>query len=221
MRNSRNLFTQFVMFSTLLLMTGCAGSTNIVASWDNPEIADQKYNNILVTAMVADISTKQSLEDDLVDELKERGVETTKSLNLFPPKLRDEKMRSKEELLNAIEENQFDGVITVTVIDQENEARYVPGNYPYSPVNSFGYYGTFWGYYNFWYPQVYNTGYYDIDRTYFLETNLYDAKSEKLVWSAQSKTVDPATLETFTENFSEKIIKSIAEKNLLQTNMNR
>jgi len=220
MKNYRNLIAQLVIIGGLVIMTGCATSTNITASWDNPDIKNETYSNVLVTAMVDDISARQNLEDELVEELKKSGIDATKSLDIFPPKLKEEEMRSKDELLNAIEENRFDGVLTIAVIDQENDVQYVPGNYPYTPMNTYSYYGTFWGYYNYWYPQMYNTGYYDIDKTYFLETNLYDAESEKLVWSAQSKTVNPVSLETFTENFSEKIIDSIEKENLLGTDKN-
>lgn len=219
MRNYRNLYLG-LFFMSAFVLASCAASTDITATWNNPDVEDAAYGNILVTAMVDDISARQNLEDELAEELKERGVMVTKSLNLFPPKMRDEKMGSKEELLNAIDENNFNGVITITLIDKETETRYVPGNYAYSPVSTYGYYGNFWGYYNNWYPQVYNTGYYDVDREYFLETNLYDAESEKLVWSAQSQTVNPETLENLTEDYSQKIVRYMENESLVGANKN-
>lgn len=216
MKNHKSLFLHFAFISSLFIMTGCASNTNITASWDNPDVGEKSYSNVFVTALVDDISARQKLENELVRELQEQGLQAAKSLDIFPPKLGDEKMRTKEELLDAIEENKFDAVITVALIDQENEARYVPGNYPYAPVTAYGYYGTFWGYYNYWYPQMYAGGYYDVDRSYFLETNLYDASSEKLVWSAQSKTVNPISLETFSEDYAAKIIESMKKENLFK-----
>jgi hypothetical protein len=198
-------------------MTGCASSTSIIASWNDSDIKNGDYSNILVTAMVDNIKVQKSLEDELAEELNDKRVKANKSLNIFPPELSDENMRSKEELLAAIEENGFDGIITVALIDKESEARYVAGSYPYAPLNNYGYYGTFWGYYNYWYPQMYNTGYYDINKTYFLETNFYDAESEKLVWSAQSKTVNPTSLKDLTQDFSKKIINSIENQTLIKS----
>ncbi|SMG12601.1 hypothetical protein SAMN05661096_00523 [Marivirga sericea] len=64
---------------------------------------------------------------------------------------------------------------------------------------------------------MYSSGYYDINKTYFLETNFYDAESEKLVWSAQSKTVNPISLEDLTQDFSKKIINRIEDQNLIES----
>ncbi|GAA5036925.1 hypothetical protein GCM10011506_32700 [Marivirga lumbricoides] len=213
MKNYKTL--SISLLGILFLLGSCAPSTDITATWNNPDVEDDALGNILVTAMVDDVSARQNLEDELARELMERGISVTKSINLFPPSMRNEKMQDKEALLNAIEENNFDGVITVALIDKETDTRYIPGNYAYSPVNTYGYYGNFWGYYNNWYPQVYNTGYYDVDKEYFLETNLYNAESEKLVWSAQSQTVNPETLENLTEDYSEKIVRYMENESLV------
>lgn len=82
-------------------------------------------------------------------------------------------------------------------------------------MNRFPFYNTFWGYFNYWGPIIYDPGYYTQDKIYYLETNLYDADTENLVWSAQSETVNPRNLQTFSEEFAEVTAEEMAENNLL------
>ncbi len=164
------------------------------------------------------MSTREILEDELAMQMRSKGVRVSQGMNLFPPQLRDEKMGSKEDLLDAINENKFDGIITVTLIDSETETRYIPGNYAYAPVSRYGYYGNFWGHYNTRYTAAYDPGYYDTTREYFLETNLYDAQTEKLIWSAQSKTINTGSIENFSEDYSTRITEKLADENLISAN---
>lgn len=211
---------KYILFAFVgsLMLTACGPATNITATWNNPDLNVDAFENVLVTAMVSDVAARQLLEDELALQLRAKGAQVTQGMNLFPPELRDEKMGNEEELLNAINEKKFDGIITVTLIDKDTDTRYVPGNYAYAPVSRFGYYGNFWGYYNTWYPAVYDPGYYNTTRQYFLETNLYDATTEKLVWSAQSETINPGSVENFSEDYSKRITKKLIEEKLVSAN---
>ena len=85
---------------------------------------------------------------------------------------------------------------------------------PISTV-SFGFYGGFYNYYNYRYPAVYDPGYYTQDKTYFLETNLYDAETEKLLWSAQSRTYNPIDIDSFSEEFAGIIVARLKKEGLI------
>jgi hypothetical protein len=43
---------------------------------------------------------------------------------------------------------------------------------------------------------------YALDRTFFLESNLYDIASEKLLWSIQSTANNPEDLDSFFKGYS-------------------
>ena len=79
----------------------------------------------------------------------------------------------------------------------------------------FGYYGTFWGYYNTWHPTLYSPGYYQEDKVYFIETNLYDAETEQLLWSAQSETYNPSSLTIFAKTFADVVVSRMQQEDLL------
>jgi hypothetical protein len=63
---------------------------------------------------------------------------------------------------------------------------------------------------------MWDPGYYATDKTYFLETNLYDAATEKLVWSAQSETVNPGSIDKFVQDYPKKLIAQMVKDGLLK-----
>lgn len=62
---------------------------------------------------------------------------------------------------------------------------------------------------------MYDPGYYVTDKTYFLETNLYNAASGQLVWSAQSETVNPTSIDAFAEEYPEVLLERMVKDGLL------
>ena len=63
-------------------------------------------------------------------------------------------------------------------------------------------------------------GYYVTDRTYFMEGNLFDTKTETLIWSIQTKSINPGSVEKFSKELIENMLsKSVADlKNIQITN---
>jgi hypothetical protein len=84
-----------------------------------------------------------------------------------------------------------------------------------------GYYGSpyaggaYYNYYAYSIGTIYNDGYYVDDYTYFLECNLYDVASEKLLWTGRTKTVNMESVEDEAIYFSEIVIKDILKKKVI------
>jgi len=143
--------------------------------------------------MIRNVTVKESLENQMAVEAAKRDIKAYKSLDYFKPNFTKENMPSKDAMMNELKGLKCDAVLTVTLIDKSSETRYVPGSVTYAPYPRFTYYGNFLGYYNHWYPMVYDPGYVTTDKYYYLESNLYNSKDEQLVWSAQSETVNPGS----------------------------
>ena len=63
---------------------------------------------------------------------------------------------------------------------------------------------------------AYNTpGYYETDKIYFIQINMYDARSRKLVWSAQSETFYPGNIDTASYDFSFVMVEALRKANLI------
>jgi hypothetical protein len=197
-------------------LAACSAATEITGSWKNTDAtADgHRIGTILVTALTPKTHVRQTVETDIAAALMENGYQTVKSLDVMPP-FTEGKTPDKNELFSKITETRADAIMTVALIDKETETRYVPGNAGYAPVPRFGYYRTFWGYYNTWYPMMYSEGYYEEDKVYFIETNIYDARSEELLWSAQSETYNPSSLKDFSEEFADVVVSRMERDGLL------
>ncbi len=197
-------------------LIACApAATDITGSWKSDNAGDQKVNSILVTAMTSKTNARQTVENDLSAALQRKGVRTLKSLDVLPPTFTN-KEPDREELMEKINGTDVDAILTVALLDKETETRYEPGSYGYQPIPRFGYYGRFWGYYSAWYPTLYSPGYYKEDKIYFIETNLYDADTEELLWSAQSETLNPRGLEEFSSEFATDVINKLEADGIIQ-----
>lgn len=213
-----NKLNGFLLIGASLLMA-CGASTTLTGRWKEPT-ATTTYKNIFIAAMTEKTSNKQTAEQAMADELKIEGVSSTKSGDMFPYKFTHENKPSKEELIEKIRQNGNDAIITFALIKKKEEVRYVPGNNnAYAPYGGpYGYYGNFGGYYGYYGYRSYDPGYYTEDEVYFIETNVYDVKSEKLVWSAQSKTLNPAGLEEFAHDVTSVITKQLIKDGLIESN---
>lgn len=200
--------------TALVTLMACSPATMVTGSWTSPGKTDKKYDHIVVAALTGSTSAKGIVEEDFVTALGERGIRVTKSIDVFPPNLKNEDT-DREQLLKNIRGKDVDAILTLSLIDQETETRYVPGSYSYAPYPVYPYYGSFWGYYSFVYPRVYSPGYYTEDKIYYIESNLYDAKTENLVWSAQSQTYNPSDLEHFSKGFVRAIVRKMEKDGVL------
>jgi hypothetical protein len=206
-----------IILVAVFCLAGCKATTEITGSWKNPDVLMVgDVNTILVTALTGRTLARQAMEDELSSALNKQGYKTIKSIDVMPPTLSSGQTLERSDLLSKINGTGANVILTVALIDKETETRYVPGNQGYAPISRFGYYGTFWGYYNTWYPTLYSPGYYEEDKVYFIETNLYDAKTEQLLWSAQSESYNPSSLTDFADEFAEVVVSRLEDDGLLK-----
>lgn len=211
----------FSILLCCLLLAACASSTEITGAWKSPALQKSKApDKILVTAMTSRANARERVESDLANAIEKKGYTALKSIDIMPPNFTQGKEPDKEALLSKIKGSGVDAILTIALIDKETENRYIRGPYGYEPIPRFGYYGRFWGYYNTWYPTLYSPGYYKEDKVYFLETNLYDARSEELLWSAQSETYNPANLESFSKDFATAVLNRMEADEVLKNKGN-
>ncbi len=195
----------FLFAIVLFAVASCSPSTKILGSWTSPSTPSDGYESIFVTAITENIVNRSTIETDLDKILNSQNVEAQSSFEVIPPGYKASE-DDKERLLAEIKAAGAEAVLTVALLDQTSETRYVPGTTMYSPMGYGGYYGRFYGYYSYYNPVMYDPGYYTTDKNYYLEINLYDINTEELVWSAQSETTNPSSIESFSAAFSELVV---------------
>lgn len=211
-----NKFSFSVAVLFMFVLISCGPTQKITSSWINPEIKERpKYTKIFIMAMAQNQSYKATIEQDLAYAANAKKLQVIKSSEFFQPNFTSSGSNTpvdKEEILKKVREAGCDVIMTVALVDKKSETRYVPGTTTYSPYMGYGGMGAygFGGYYGYAYPSMYSTpGYYTEDKTYFMQANLFDAASEKLIWAAQSEAYDPTKISTFSRDYADLLVERL------------
>lgn len=204
----------FVLILVVFFLTGC-GDTRVTGVWKKSDFVGQPFQSILVVGLAKDESNTNIWEDIMADQLKQNGVNATTSTKCFP---RDNDI-TKGEILNYVKDKGMDAVLVTRLVDTKEEKGYYP------PTGGSYYGGGYYGgprhrYYNnfgTYYDTVYTPGYTTTYTTVILETNLYDAASQELVWSMSSDTFDPASSNKLSQSVSKKVVKALQKDNLIRS----
>ncbi len=206
-----------VVLATVSVLVGCGTSQEVTNVWENPKKSENRpYKSVFIMAITKDAAARNRLESDLATAAEERGVRAVKSVDALPSTFTKPAPTSRDEMLAKIRELNCDAVFTLSLLDVKSDQRYVPGTTTYAaayaPYPQYSYYGNFYGYYSTMYPAVSTPGYYTEDKTYFLEGNLYDAKTEEIQFSMQSKAWNPSSLSSFSREYVKLLARELDKK---------
>jgi len=202
------------LFLAVVIIVSCSPTTKITGSWKNPKQPSSEVQTIFIAALTGNIIAKSTLENNMSDALIKQKINTIKSVDEFPPSLLKDSI-SKEVIMDKIKKKSHQAILTISLLKKKTESRYIRGSTAYTPMARFGYYDNFYGYYSYWSPYAYSPGYYVKDDVYYLESNLYDSKTETLIWSAQSKTYSYDGLSSFSKTFAKVIVKKMKEDGVI------
>jgi len=177
------------LFYFAFLIISCAG-TDVTQKQVDDAYKEKPVSDILVIAITGNEHNRRSFEKKFVAYLKSVGVDAVASEESIPmPPDLDLK---KETILNAVNQYENDAVIITQLIGKEARDVYNRGG-----VTRTGYFS---------YSR--NPGYSSTSTTVRLETNLYDAKTGKLIWSGMSKTLSKDS----TDHIMNDVIKAVITK---------
>ena len=168
----------------------------------------------MVVSVIAgsDWSIRDKMEAHLVGDLTDRGYVAVSAIKEYGPKY-FENMK-EAEVLDKLSNSGVDAVITVVLLDKNKERYYVPGRVYYSPYTI--YQRNFWGYYSTIYERIYTPGYYQVDTKYFWESNFYDLKNKNLLYTVQTETCDPESVEILAHEYGLLIVNDMNKKAALK-----
>jgi hypothetical protein len=199
----------------LLMIFGLACSTSrITNSWKAENTVPKRYNKIMVLGLIreTDRSMQINMEDHLVRDLKGLGYNAVSSFQEYGPKAFEN--LDEEAAVGKLKNSGVDAVLTIVLLDKEKEKWYHPGYTYYSPYGY--YYNRFWGYRTTLYRRIYEPGYYVTNTKYFWESNFYDMSTQKLVYSVQTQSFDPATSESLGHEYGEMILQDMVKNNVVK-----
>jgi hypothetical protein len=169
-------------FAALLagLLGGCA-TTHITSAWSDPDLAKVPFRKVLVVFQHPDPALRRTLERNMAAEIG----------NAVPAHaiFSDEEVRDVGKVRQRLREQGFDSSVVMRIVAVERDVAYYPGGFYPAP-----YYRGFYGYWGYGWGMVYDPGYYRLNRTVRVATNVYSVPDDKLVWAAESETFNPASM---------------------------
>jgi hypothetical protein len=179
----KNLILSLLMIVTIV---SCSPSTQIEKSWMEPgtSVTASPQHKTLTIAMVKDETSRRVIEDELVKRMKSPSVPSYTLLNAEMLKA-----ASDADLNKIVSDGKFTHILLMRLADVEKETSYVPGT-------TTGYYGGYGRYYGYGAGMYSTPGYYTTDKNYFIETAIYSANPNKLLWAGTTKTVNPDKVNT-------------------------
>ncbi len=209
MRLPNCVFT-FLLISISMLLGSCSPQVKTTATWLNKDnLSPEPYKSIFIMVLSENMHVKTIMEDDLAAAAKARGLKVYTSINEFGPIGLKEIKNIKDIVANKLKTLNCETIFLIALVDKQSETRYVPGSSTaYSPYSNYGRYGTYGNYYGYS-TGYYTPGYYTTDKNYFIESNLYDAKTEKLIMSIQSKAENPEEIEKSSKTYMKSLMFEI------------
>jgi hypothetical protein len=182
---TRSSWAALLAASLLAPLTACGPTTRLTGVWVTE--TPRPLRNVMVLAIDASPGGRRKYEDRFVNELSGRGMEAIQSYRVLPldGQLEEAALRA------AVAQGGYDGVIATRLLAVDQDQVYVPPT-EYVTMGA-GYGRGLYGYYGMGYSVRTTPGYIKTNTTVRLETHIYDAGTEKLIWAGHSDTFDPAT----------------------------
>ncbi len=191
----------------LVALTAC-NSVRMTSVWKDAEFTGPLMRHVMVMGVGGEETQRRNFEDSFADHLSREGVAATKSYRVFPEDVKLDRKTIHPEL----QRQDVDGVLVSYVVSTDTKEIYSPPQMMVVPrhyrVGLYGHYAVVW-------DHVHSPGYYTQVKELVLETQLYDARSGKLVWSGQSESYAPSSSEKLIDEYSALLVKALREVGLL------
>jgi len=161
-----------------LLVTACA-TTTLTSTWKDPSYQGTP-RKILVIGLAKKQVNRRIIEDEFVRRLNAMGTNAVASSAVMP----DATQGDHAVIAATMREQGADAVLISRLASKNTAPAHVHGSFSVIPSA----YGTWRDYYAYGSQVLYTPGYTAEDGFVLVETNLYDARNDKLIWSAASKT---------------------------------
>jgi len=188
-----------------LLLTACA-TTRINTVWKDPSY-QARPARIMVIGVAKTPLNRRLFEDEFVLRLKARGTDAIASYAVLADNLQDDQaaIQAKVKELGA------DTLLITRMVSKKTVQTYVPGTIYAPPL----YYDTWPEYFGYGYRYLYSPSYIAEDEYAVIETNLYEALHDKLVWAASSETVMRDSKQKLIKSYIGIMVNNMAKNGLL------
>lgn len=192
-----------LLVAGMLMFSSCA-TTLLLNVWKDPSYQETARKTVVIMVSQKPY-IRNSLEDQFAAALQARSNDAVASYAIVPV----DQLSDKEAVRSKVRSTGADTVLISRLVDKQTVETYVPGQTYVVP----GYYGGWGSYYG---TVVSSPGYMYESQYVYVETNLYDTKTEKLIWTAKSETEMSATDQQLMKEFVSKMIDRLAADRIIK-----
>jgi hypothetical protein len=195
----------FLLGFFIVALSACGPSTQIVDSWRDPDVVVDTSNvhKFVVAALLKNQTMRRQVEDEMAAQFPGKAVQSYTELGVED--LKDDDAVYNQKLKN----DGYDGIVIMRLVDVEKSTRYVPGANP-------AYYGSWRRYWRYSWTGFYDPGYYTTDKAFNVEVTVYSLIRDKLIWSANTSTVNPSGRGELFSDVARAVVKRMKKEGFLK-----
>lgn len=206
MRNLGRVSCSLILFIAVLVLNSCA-STTLTSVWKDENYRIGNIKKVLIVVFSEKPAFRRFFEDEIQSQMTPFGIDAISSYTV----ILDENLFDKEFVAAQAKDLGADAVLITRLVDKTKIQSYVP---PETTYMGPGGNASSWQAYD--YRQTITRQGYTVEHEILkLETNLYEAKTGKLIWSALSDTIIESAKEEYIKSFIDVIIKRLSDDKLL------
>ncbi|HXX80310.1 MAG TPA: hypothetical protein VEI46_02085 [Thermodesulfovibrionales bacterium] len=205
---SRKEFLYSLVLMAILVLNSCA-STTLTSVWKDETYRSGNIKKVLIIAFSERPAVRRFFEDEFKRQMTPLGVEAISSYTVVPY----EKLSDKEFLAAQARNLRLDAVLITRLVDKKTVQSYFPPETAYMGPSG---YSTGWPTYCYnCYQALTRPGYTVENEIVSLETNLYEARTDTLIWSALSDTFAESDKDDYIRSFISVIMKKLSDDKIL------
>ena len=191
----------------LMILTACA-TTKLSGTWKDENLSGKKFQKLLIIGAAKQQNVRELFEDEFVRQLEAQGGKAIPSYTLIPA----EKMLDKETIVSHITENRIDAVLITRLTGSKGEREMETGNTYRVP---YAYYNQMHEYYKKGLESTQEPSPATTHKVIILETNIYNAETEKLAWAAASDVYVQDAAYKLTKDFIKVIVNKLVSDEVI------
>ena len=184
----------------LVIVVACGG-TKLSGTWQDPDMTGVPLQKVIVITLAKDKIMRRVAEDEFVKSLP-KNTQGIQSYNLIP----DGELEDEAKVKARLEKANVDGAAVLRLVGSDNQVTYNPGARMYS----------FWGYYGWAYPNVYDTSYVTSEQVVRVETAVYSMTTEKLIWSGVSESMNPSSAKSIVDDVVRVVVTDLKRHGIVR-----
>jgi len=192
-----------VLSIVLIAFVVSSCTTARVESWTDPAFKSRPIGDVLVMGVTAQTSARRRFEDIFVKGLAEVGVTAVASYSLLP----QEAQLTKDEITKALKSSSANSLIVTKISGEKDKIEVVQPMVYQAPYD----------FYRRSYSPIMAQGYVQNYTEIYLEMNLYDAATQKLVWSGRTKVTSEKSNDDNMKLVINGIIKDLQKQGMLSS----